>query len=448
MPKHDPIAMSDTIVAPATPPGYGGIGVIRVAGPQVSMIIDQVIRKNLPPRQATYVVFYDETDQVIDEGIAIFFQSPNSFTGEDILELHTHGSPVVLDQLIQCMNSLGVRLARPGEFSERAFLNGKMDLTQAEAIADLITASSKEAARSAIRSLQGQFSERIHALTEQIIQLRMHIEASIDFVDEPLQLMHDAHLQQSIKNIANCFTDLFTDARQGSLLTEGISVVIAGQPNVGKSSLLNALTQKDCAIVTPIPGTTRDVMRERILLDGMPMRLIDTAGLRDSDDLVEQEGIRRAYQEIEQADLLLYVFTDEIPDIHLDGYQGEILFIQNKIDLCGKAPYTAQKNHKTIVGISARFNLGLDQLKQTIREIIGFKPQTEGMFTARRRHLALLEHAKDHVDHCQMQLAKGEWSELAAEDLRLAQLALNEIIGAFTSDDLLGRIFAEFCIGK
>lgn len=441
--------LNDTIAAQATPTGRGGIAIIRVSGHLVSTIIKAMLGCELAPRQATYLPFRDSDGEVIDEGVAIFFPNPHSFTGEDVLELQGHGGPVVVDLLLQCILSLGVRLARPGEFSERAFLNDKIDLTQAESIADLINASSKQAVRSAMRSLQGEFAKEIHALNEKIIYVRMYVEAAIDFTDEEIDFLADEKISSALKKILDDLKEIQRKAKQGSFLREGITVVIAGEPNVGKSSLLNCLSGKEMAIVTDIPGTTRDVLRDSILIDGMPVHIIDTAGLRESHDIVEQEGIRRAYNEMKKADIVLYVTdanNDEIKEPVLK-FEQPFITIRNKIDLMNELSSIHSNDNKTIISLSAKSGAGVDLLKQYIKEQVGFQPAGEGMYLARRRHLDALARAQSHVHECLDQLSSRS-GELAAEDLRQAHLALCEITGVFTSDDLLGRIFSSFCIGK
>ncbi|MBX3708422.1 MAG: tRNA uridine-5-carboxymethylaminomethyl(34) synthesis GTPase MnmE [Gammaproteobacteria bacterium] len=441
----------DTIVAQATPSGRGGIAVVRVSGPQVTNVIHHVLGHELSPRQAAYHRFYDVDGAVIDEGIAIFFSRPNSFTGEDVLELHGHGGPVVVDLLLQRILSLGPRLARPGEFSERAYLNGKIDLAQAESIADLINASSQQAARSAIRSLQGEFSKEIYALNEKIIYLRTYIEAAIDFTDEEIDFLGDEKIATLLSKILEDLNTIQQKAKQGSFLREGITVVIVGEPNVGKSSLLNYLSGKEVAIVTDIPGTTRDVLRNDILIDGMPIHIIDTAGLRHSDDLVEQEGIRRAYHEMEKADIILHV-VDAANAVSSDMTRWENsrprITIRNKIDLTREQPSIKNENSETIISLSVKLGVGIDLLKSHIKAQVGYCPTTEGTYLARRRHLDALARAKTHLQESLMQLRQSHAGELAAEDLRLAHLSLCEITGEFTTDDLLGHIFSSFCIGK
>jgi len=444
----------DTIAALATPPGRGGVAIVRVSGKNVKTIIQQLLAKDLKPREATYLPFLNHDQQIIDIGIAIFFPHPHSFTGEDVLELHGHGGPVVVDLLLQRLLQLGVRLAKPGEFSERAFLNDKLDLAQAEAIADLIEASSKEAATLAVRSLQGEFSKKIDALTEKMTRLRIFIEAAIDFVDEEIDFLHAEKIEQQIKIILDELIAIQKNAKQGSFLREGITAVIIGEPNVGKSSLLNYLSGKEVAIVTDIPGTTRDVLREYILIDGMPMHVIDTAGLRESADIVEQEGIKRAYREMAQADLVLYMFNasqSSVVDKSLlpkEIMDKPIIFIRNKIDLQNEQADSKLIENKLVVSLSAKMGLGIDLLKQAIKSKVGFQGAGEGLYLARRRHLDALARAQNYVEHALQQLSNQCASELAAEDLRLAQLSLSEITGEFTADDLLGRIFSSFCIGK
>lgn len=453
---------TDTITAMATPAGRGGIAIVRVSGSLTQHIIKTLLGVDLIPREATYLPFRDLAGEVIDEGIAIYFPNPHSFTGEDILELQGHGGPVVVDTLLQTILQTGARMARPGEFSERAFLNGKIDLAQAEAIADLIDASSKQAARSALRSMQGEFSKAVYQLNEKVIHLRMYIEAAIDFSDEEIDFLADTRIQEMLQAILSAMQQLLKDAKQGTLLREGITAVIAGAPNVGKSSLLNCLSGKEVAIVTDIPGTTRDVLRDYILIDGMPMHVIDTAGLRESTDVVEQEGIRRAQQEIATADLILYVFSaeeanPEINDTTLSSFMNSeslalstkpVLYIRNKIDLCNDQAEICSHQGKPVVSLSAKSALGIDLLKDQIKKQVGLQSETDGLFSARRRHLDALERAKQHLHAAAMQLQQASAGELAAEDLRLAQLALCEITGEFSADDLLGRIFASFCIGK
>jgi tRNA modification GTPase len=438
----------DTIVAPATPLGRGGIAIVRISGPLVPDIIPKLLQKKLQPRVATYAVFLDEAQQPLDEGIAIYFPAPHSFTGEEVLELHGHGGLVLVDSLIKRLLTFGMRLARPGEFSERAFLNGKLDLAQAEAIADLIDASSQQAARSALRSLQGEFSKKIYALVEKIIHLRMYIEAAIDFAEEEIDFLADDKVLVQLHHALQQLQTLQTEAAQGSLLREGITAVIAGEPNVGKSTLLNQLSGKEVAIVTDIPGTTRDLLREQINIDGLPMHIIDTAGLRESADRVEQEGIRRARAEIDRADIVLLVIDASRPQPAVASFalpeHVPVVTIRNKIDLIQEVP----RVNGDIVSLSAHQGIGIDLLKNCIKTLVGFTMNTEGIFSARRRHLDALARAEQFLEKGYQQLTEHRAGELVAEDLRQAQLALNEITGEFTADDLLGRIFASFCIGK
>lgn len=439
---------NDTIAAIATPAGRGGIGIIRVSGPHVSVVAQAIVGYLPPPRYATHTSFYDKNKTILDEGIALYFPAPHSFTGEDVLELQGHGGPVILDCLLQQILKLNVRLACPGEFSERAFLNDKLDLTQAEAIADLIDAASEQAARAAIRSLQGEFSKRINPLVESVIYLRTYVEAAIDFAEEEIDFLNDGKVNSLLASILTELESILATARQGTLLREGMTVVIAGRPNAGKSSLLNALSGRDSAIVTPIPGTTRDVLRENIQIDGMPLHIIDTAGLRTSDDPIEQEGIRRAKLEIEKADRILLIVDDTdhvLPEL---DYKQPLTIIHNKIDLNHKTANIWQENTITHISISAKIGDGLNLLREHLKSCMGFVTQTEGNFSARRRHLDALYRAQEFLFRGKNQLETQQAGELLAEDLRVAQQALSEITGAFTSDDLLGRIFSSFCIGK
>jgi tRNA modification GTPase len=435
--------LNNTIAALATPAGRGGIAILRISGPLVKTIIPQIVKKKLHPRVATFTAFYTAKNDVLDEGLALFFPAPNSFTGEDILELHGHGGPAVVDMLLRRLLECGARLAKPGEFSERAFLNDKLDLAQAEAIADLINATSEKAARSAVRSLQGEFSDQIHILIDKLIYLRTFVEAAIDFVEEEVDFLADTHITKNIAELIDAVEALKRNAYQGSLLRDGITVVIAGEPNVGKSTLLNCLSGREIAIVTDVPGTTRDIIREHILLDGLPLHIIDTAGLRVSTDIVEQEGIKRALIQIKQADLVLHIFTDVKPPLHLET-SAPIIHIKNKIDLAEENSSLQEEGENIFISISAKEKLGIEKLKEIINTKVGYQDQNEGCFSARRRHLDALAKAREFLQAAQNAAA----SELLAEDLRQAQLALNEITGEFTSDDLLGKIFSSFCIGK
>ncbi|WP_062057909.1 tRNA uridine-5-carboxymethylaminomethyl(34) synthesis GTPase MnmE [Cellvibrio sp. OA-2007] len=452
--------ITDTIAAIATATGRGGVGIVRVSGAKARLVAESLLSINLQPRHAHYCDFNNRAGEVLDQGIALFFPGPNSFTGEDVLELQGHGGPVILDLLLREITQLGIRLARPGEFSERAFLNDKLDLTQAEAIADLIDATSEQAARNALHSLQGAFSKRIHELVEALIHLRIYVEASIDFPEEEIDFLSDGKVARDLDGITSKLQQVFKEARQGVLMRDGMRVVIAGRPNAGKSSLLNALSGRESAIVTSIEGTTRDVLREHIHIDGMPLHIIDTAGLRESPDEVEQIGIQRAWQEIQQADRVLLLvdsrqnqLTDprqiwpEFVDKQDDA--SKITLVRNKIDLSGEAAGLFQSNSDDLyIGISAATGAGIDDLKHHLKTIMGFSESGESGFTARRRHLDALERAQTFLASGKAQLQGYAAGELLAEDLRHAQNALSEITGEFTPDDLLGRIFSSFCIGK
>lgn len=452
-------ANNDTITALATPPGRGGVGIVRVSGPRVKAIAETVLGLLPPPRYATYTAFLDINGTAIDEGLALYFPGPHSFTGEDVIEFQGHGGPVILDMLIRRILELGARLARPGEFSERAFHNNKLDLTQAEAIADLIEAGSEQAARAALRSLQGEFSSVIHGLVEKLIQLRIFVEAAIDFPEEEIDFLSDGKIAARLEDVIDTFNLIHNKAQQGAILKEGITIVIAGKPNAGKSSLLNSLTGKDTAIVTDIPGTTRDVLREYINIDGIPLHIIDTAGLRDSSDRVEQEGIRRAWNEIKMADQLLIVTDSQTTtETQLQDFINELtvqlnkkmatIVIRNKIDLLAEHPQLIAKQDITCISLSARTGEGIDILKTHLKKTVSANANFEGHFIARRRHLDALNRAQQLLLTGRQQLLDFHAGELLAEDLRQAQLALNEITGEFTSDDLLGKIFSSFCIGK
>ncbi|WOA53794.1 tRNA uridine-5-carboxymethylaminomethyl(34) synthesis GTPase MnmE [Dickeya solani] len=451
---------TDTIVAQATPPGRGGVGILRISGRHASAVAQAVLGKLPKPRYADYLPFHDADGSVLDQGIALWFPGPNSFTGEDVLELQGHGGPVILDLLLKRVVALsGVRIARPGEFSERAFLNDKLDLAQAEAIADLIDASSEQAARSAVNSLQGVFSTRIHQLVEALTHLRIYVEAAIDFPDEEIDFLSDGKIEAMLNDVIGDLGAVRAEARQGSLLREGMKVVIAGRPNAGKSSLLNALAGRDAAIVTDIAGTTRDVLREHIHIDGMPLHIIDTAGLRDASDEVERIGIERAWQEIEQADRVLFMVdgttTDAVEPAAIWPefmarlpHRLPITVVRNKADVTGEPLGIEDVNTYSLIRLSARTGDGIDLLRDHLKQSMGFTSNTEGGFLARRRHLQALEQAAQHLQQGHEQLVGAYAGELLAEELRLAQQSLSEITGEFTSDDLLGRIFSSFCIGK
>jgi tRNA modification GTPase len=457
---------SETIAAIATPPGRGGVGIIRVSGPNTGAIAQQITQRQLPPRQACYGAFFEhKTDvaEILDRGIALYFPGPHSFTGEDVLELQGHGGPIILDCLLREVIRLGARLARPGEFSERAFLNDKLDLAQAEAIADLIDSASEQAARSAVRSLTGEFSRRIDTLLEQLIELRLYVEAAIDFPEEEIDFLADGKIASALNNLLSVVAQVLVSAKQGTLLREGMTVVIAGAPNAGKSSLLNALAGRDTAIVTPIAGTTRDVLREHIQIDGLPLHIIDTAGLRDSPDAIEQEGIRRAWLEIEKADLILLMVDSNNAEQDLTNPAAiwpdsaplqigtqPVTIVRNKCDISGLeiGLTPASSGDPCLINLSAKTGAGVDLLRAHLKDSVGYTNAGDGNFSARRRHLDALERTLKFLQAGQQQLQIQQAGELLAEDLRQAQQALGEITGKFTPDDLLGRIFSSFCIGK
>lgn len=451
---------TDTIAAIATAPGQSGVGIVRLSGPDARGIAERMLGFTPKPRYAHYGPFYDQQGELIDEGIGLFFPNPHSFTGEDVFELQGHGGTVIMDLLLRATCDLGARLARPGEFSERAFLNDKLDLTQAEAIADLIESSSEQAARCAVRSLQGAFSRRIDALVEAVTHLRIYVEAAIDFPEEEIDFLADGKVAGDLAQLLTDLDDILGEAQQGSILREGMKVVIAGRPNAGKSSLLNALAGREAAIVTAVEGTTRDVLREHIHIDGMPLHIIDTAGLRDSPDEVEQIGIARAWEEIREADRILLMvdatttdktephdiwpdFIDQLPE------GAPLTVIRNKVDLTGEtAGFETVPDGAPVCRIAARSADGLETLRDHLKDCMGFASTTEGGFIARRRHLDALERAKAAMLQGEDQLQGYGAGELLAEDLRAAQDALGEITGAITPDDLLGKIFSSFCIGK
>ncbi|WP_347253834.1 tRNA uridine-5-carboxymethylaminomethyl(34) synthesis GTPase MnmE [Leminorella grimontii] len=451
---------TDTIVAQATPPGRGGVGILRVSGPKAAIVAEQVLGKLPKPRYADYLPFRDADGSVLDQGIALYFPGPHSFTGENVLELQGHGGPVILDLLLKRILTIsGVRIANPGEFSERAFLNDKLDLAQAEAIADLIDASSEQAARSAVNSLQGAFSNRVHQLVEALTHLRIYVEAAIDFPDEEIDFLSDGKIEAQLSQVIDELNGVRAEARQGSLLREGMKVVIAGRPNAGKSSLLNALAGREAAIVTDIAGTTRDVLREHIHIDGMPLHVIDTAGLREANDEVERIGIERAWQEIDQADRVLFMVDGTTTDATAPqdiwpeftarlNPNVPITVVRNKADLTGEPLGLTEVSSHSLIRLSARTGEGVQALRDHLKASMGFTSNTEGGFLARRRHLQALEAAAEHLDQGMEQLVSARAGELLAEELRQAQQSLSEITGEFTSDDLLGRIFSSFCIGK
>ncbi|MBN1378737.1 MAG: tRNA uridine-5-carboxymethylaminomethyl(34) synthesis GTPase MnmE [Gammaproteobacteria bacterium] len=445
---------SDTIAAIATPPGKGGIGIIRVSGPQTPKICQSLFAETLKPRVASLQPFYDEDGALLDRGIALFFSAPHSYTGEHVLELQAHGGPVLLEILLQHILKLGARLAKPGEFTERAFLNEKIDLTQAEAVADLIESSSAQAMRAAARSLDGLFSRTVQQLQQQLIALRTYIEAALDFPEEEIDFLSDDELTQRMLSVQQQVTEINKTLRSGQLLKEGMSVVILGSPNAGKSSLLNRLSGRDTAIVTEIAGTTRDVLREHIHIDGMPLHIIDTAGLRESVDLIEQEGVRRAWQEVDKADHVLLVIDDSkgITDADqkiIDTVPGNkrLDIIHNKIDLSGRSAKVSRKENTTHIWLSLKTGEGIDALVEFLEKSVGYEQTGENAVLARKRHITALQRVKQNIDNAAQQLSNRA-GELAAEELRLAQLALSELTGEHSSEDLLSEIFSSFCIGK
>jgi len=453
---------TDTIVAAATPPGRGGIGVVRASGPAVPRIATALLGRLPAPRRATFERFVDAAGEAIDAGIVLYYAEPASFTGEDVLELQGHGGPAIMDMLVRRVVELGARLARPGEFTERAFLNGKIDLAQAEAVADLIEAGSAQAARAAMRSLQGEFSAEVHELVDLLMALRVHVEAAIDFPDEDVEILSSPEVTARMAEVEERLARVRQAAGQGRLLRDGLNVVIAGKPNAGKSSLLNGLAGYDAAIVTPIPGTTRDVLRERIHVDGLPVHIVDTAGLRETEDLVEGEGVRRARGEIERAGLVLYVIDASEPPSPeslarelADLPAGvPVLQVWNKADLlsgtvpAGDRPLPEKGSAPAALHVSALTGAGLDALRERIKAHAGYEAAGAGTWSARARHLDALERAAQRIARARAQLGQLNAYELVAEDLRQAQRALGEITGEVTSDELLGQIFSSFCIGK
>ncbi|QJD28849.1 tRNA uridine-5-carboxymethylaminomethyl(34) synthesis GTPase MnmE [Methylococcus geothermalis] len=442
----------DAIAAIATPPGKGGVGIVRISGAELGPILSAMLHRPPRPRCAEFRRFLDADGGTIDSGIALYFPAPRSFTGENVLELHGHGGPVILDLLLRRALQLGCRLARPGEFSERAYLNGKLDLAQAEAIADLIDSSTTEAARAAQRSLQGEFSAHIHRLLERLIQLRTHVEAAIDFSDEDIDWLEDTAIGCGLAESLDDLQAIERKAHQGALLREGLTAVIAGRPNAGKSSLLNALSGRDSAIVTEIPGTTRDILRESLQVGGLPLHVIDTAGLRDSEDPIEREGIRRAHEALDNADCILLVIDARHPEASDELLTGlpeaiPIIRIFNKIDLTGDQASLVTSQDTTTVHLSAQTGEGIDLLRQELARRAGYERGTEGLFSARRRHLDAIQRAHAALVNARLYLGT-KTAELMAEELHAAQKALGEITGEFTNEDLLSRIFASFCIGK
>ncbi len=445
----------DTIVAVATPPGRGGIGVVRLSGPAAQSIAAAVLGALPAARRAVFAAFRDAGHQTLDAGLALFFPGPHSYTGEDVVEFHGHGGPVILESLVARLVELGARRAAAGEFTQRAFLNDKLDLAQAEAVADLIDAGSREAARAAMRSLQGEFSTMIQVLTGAVIELRTHVEAAIDFPEEDVDFLADKALAQRLTTVRQHFDAVTRSAGQGRLLRDGMTVVLAGAPNAGKSSLLNRLAGYDAAIVTAVPGTTRDVLRERIHVDGMPLHILDTAGLRIALDAVEEEGIRRAQLEMSRADRVLFVIDGAL-DPSAQAYrelagtlpaQVPVTLVYNKSDITDAGAVSAPSGVPRI-DVSALTGEGLDTLRSHLKSCMGYHTLESGSVSARQRHLEALARARASIEAAAETLQETRAGELVAQELRSAQRALDEISGEFTSEDLLGRIFSSFCIGK
>jgi tRNA modification GTPase len=451
------VSSPDTIVAIASAPGRGAVGVIRVSGPAVPQIAIGILGMLPAPRHARFSSFLDAHGDSLDAGLALYFPAPASYTGEHILELQGHGGALIVDMVLKRLLELGCRAARPGEFSERAFMNGKIDIAQAEAIADLIDAGSTAAAHAAVRSMQGEFSARVIELKSRITGLRAYVEAAIDFPDEEIDFLSDTALGERLAAVFAAFESITAAARQGALLREGLNVVIAGKPNAGKSSLLNRLAGDEVAIVTDLPGTTRDVLRQQVQLDGLPLNLVDTAGLRSAVDEIEAEGVRRARKEIARADRVLYVLDAGTGDNDSDPWAAEleqlpagvpVTLVFNKIDLTRTPARLDDTTVPPRVFLSARTGAGLELLRTHLKASAGYLQSESGAFAARRRHLDALGRARQHVQSAADTLSSTRAFELFAEDLRLAQHALGEITGEYTSDDLLGEIFGSFCVGK
>lgn len=486
---------TDTIAAIATPPGPGAVGIVKVSGPDSGNIVTALCRLKPGHRQARYTAFYDAQGQVLDRGLVLFFQGPDSHTGEDIAELHGHGGPMVMNLLLQRVLSLGARYARPGEFSERAFLNNKIDLLQAEAVADLINSASEQAALSAVRALEGAFSARLQELADKVIELRLFVEAMLDFPEEEVDALTHTALHDRLANCQRCLDDIATQAQTGRLLAEGLKIALIGKPNAGKSSLLNRLAEAERAIVSPQPGTTRDTIEQQILLDGIPLNVIDTAGLRAAGNRIEQEGIERARAAALAADIVLLIADtcrDDRPDLHAMaaelGPGKNLLYVFNKIDLSGCAPSKSAPSksapdgdgdapalapgkglpesgvpgyasahggggHKTTtaageVYISAKTGAGMAALKQALKDMVGGADYSENSFIAHTRHLDVLHKAAAQLTEAAIQFRRHQATELFADDLSRVQQTLGELTGAHTPDDLLGEIFSRFCIGK
>lgn len=444
----------DTIAAIATPFGKGGVAIIRISGPQSSDIAQQLSSRKPQNRKALFTSFYDASNHIIDSGICIYFKGPNSYTGEDVVEVQGHGGIVVINMLLKRIIALGARIAKPGEFTERAFLNNKLDLTQAEAVADIIESTTEHSVRSAQRSLQGTFSKLIHELIGELTELRIYVEAAIDFVDEEIDFLNEGGIEQRIKLLSEKLTLILSNAKTGQLLRDGISVVLVGKPNAGKSSLLNCLTGEETAIVTDVAGTTRDILKEYIQLDGLPLHIIDTAGIHDSNNLIEQEGIRRAHKEIQYADKVLIIH--DVRDQHginefisqLDSDNDKRVIIFNKIDLINQPAKVVYSKDGDQIFLSIKTGEGFDLLTDYLKKSVGYDENQEAVFIARQRHVNALSEALIAINNGLIQLQQNQAGEIVAEELRLAQNHLGEITGKISSDDLLGKIFSNFCIGK
>ena len=444
----------DTITAIATPFGKGGVAIIRISGPDSSDIAQQLSSKKPQDRKALFTSFYDASNQIIDSGICIYFKGPNSYTGDDVVEIQGHGGIVVINMLLKRIIALGARIAKPGEFTERAFLNNKLDLTQAEAVADIIESTTEHSVRSAQRSLQGTFSKLIHELIGELTELRIYVEAAIDFVDEEIDFLNEGGIEQGIKLLSEKITLILGNAKTGQLLRDGISVVLAGKPNAGKSSLLNCLTGEETAIVTDVAGTTRDILKEYIQLDGLPLHIIDTAGIHDSNNLIEQEGIRRAHKEIQYADKVLIIhdvrdqqgINEFISQLDSDSDKRVIIF--NKIDLINEPSKVVYSKDGDQIFLSIKTGEGFDLLTDYLKKSVGYDENQEAVFIARQRHVNALSEALIAINNGLIQLQQNQAGEIVAEELRLAQNHLGEITGKISSDDLLGKIFSNFCIGK
>ena len=446
------IHKSDTICALATAYGQSGIGVIRVTGPLSKSISKKILHQDLQPRYAYYGSFFDNDNNLIDKGVAIAFPGPNSYTGEDVVEFQGHGGVSVIRKLLETIISLDVRVAEPGEFTKRAFLNGKLDLVQAEAVQDLIQSSSEESALSAVRSLTGEFSEKINQILSELIALRVFVEATIDFSDEEIDFLESHEVSSKLYSLKLTLLNILESANQGAILRDGIHVAIAGKPNAGKSSLLNSLTKQPSAIVTDVAGTTRDVLKETIQIDGMPIHIIDTAGLHNSDNIIEQEGIRRAHTEINNADVVLLVYDASDKSVDLSILPESVkdkpkIVIKNKIDLTGSKTGIQKIQNNPEISISAKNGDGINIVRKALADFAGLNSNTEGVFLARKRHIIAINETLSFINSAISQLDGGA-SELVAEDLRQAGMHLGQITGEFSSDDLLGQIFSSFCIGK